>query len=393
MQKETQLGGWGFMLGDFYKGGVLDEYALRVWLWKIANTGVNRWRFGPVDIWNGVSKIGDVFSPVMLVNGKWDWTQWNPEYFRVWKRIYELCNEYGIRPVRELLDNCQLKGGDAPRFSPFVTKVHGSATFYDDAEDKWTRAWIEKNFAEFAGLCDWGQCNEGTAGIIDLADRLLNPIFKEHGLVPFSYGICSTPGNPKGPLETLKARAATFFGLDANGKEKALWIFRQTHQCGSVADPDFNWPLSQWGKACPIAIGIFDDGEQNGDSTWDKTTYNGKTQTRPSEATWYAMVKVALLNKNNDLLLWFEHSGKLQNVDMQVKAYSAMAKAVYDVDKIKLSNIDKHPEPVKPAPPVEPKPKPKPDEPLPPAGKSWLRRNWGYPVALIVLIVLAILIF
>lgn len=392
MLKEIQLGGWGFMLGDFYKDGKLDEFALETWLWKLSNVGVNRWRFGPCDIWNGVAKIEDVFSPVMLVNGKFDWTKWNPEYFTVWKRIYTLCNKYGIRPVRELLDNCQLKGGDAPRFSPFVTS-HQGYNFYDKVGDKWTRLWIEKNFQEFAGLCDFGQCNEGTAGIIDLADRLLNPLFKEHFLVPLTYGICSTPGNPKGPLETLKARAATFFGLDANGKEKALGIFRQTHGCGSVADPDFQWPLSQWGKACPIAIMISDDGVFDGDSTWDRVMgSNGKPQVRPSEPTWYAMVKGALLNKNNDLYLWFEHTGKLQDIDKQVLTYEAMAQAIHDVDKVWLANRGKYPKPVEPLPPGPVDPGPGPVIP-PPAGKLWLRRNWGWVAFAVLLIGAAILIF
>jgi len=365
---------------------------------QLANAGVNCWRFLPVDVWNGVTKKEDVLAPVMLIGGKWDWTKWNPEYFRVRRLIYKVLNKYNIKPVHELLDNCNVNGPDSGpagkcwnQFSPWRVNVQGFEDFYDK-----TLAWIEKCLAEFGDLnIGWGECNEGQAGIRRVAAEILNPFFHKHNIMPFCYGATFKGLDKTSTLELMKKDAGVFFAK--YGKEKETFhILRASHGCGSVAEPQFYLPLQAWGDVHPIGNGTSDDGWYKGKGC-DSVVWEGKTQTRPSAAAWGEMVEYAVKNKLVDVLLWFEHGPKnWEKLECQFSIFRAMSEAIFKVNKKYPSNWKRWPLPVKPEPDIPPviiideeKPEAKP----PFNWRGWWNNNKKYVFRIIGVVALVILFF
>jgi hypothetical protein len=348
MNNEIKIGFFGVPLKKFYQNGILNEYELRKWIVKLANAGMNCIRINPIDIWNGVNTIADVFSPYLLVGDRFDLNQWNPEYFKVWKRVFQICNEYAVTPVLEFTDNCQINGPWKVN-SPWYTNLQNIYSFYGPEAYGYVKLWMQKCFAEFGFTIGYGECNEGTPNIVGLVDNVINPTFKEQWVgdfkpAPFCYGACAEPGNTHSTLDILKGKASIAFGDDIS-----LKIYRPSHGCKNVTDPHFTWPIDMWGQTHPIATGWSDDGVMDGDSLCDWTTYNGRTQTRPSAEAWKEMVKFAVTDKWNDLLLWFEHSAKNQDDwGCQVNTFVAISSAIFEVNGYWPMNWNRWPEPTPP---------------------------------------------
>lgn len=338
---EPRIGGLNFPLTQFYKDKVLHEFDVRKWLQPLANTGLNCYRFLPFDVWNVATKA-EAFCPYQLENDKWNLAIWNPEYFRVYKIVFGIFIEYGVMPILELLDNCQVNGPQR-EFSAWHVNTNGVETFYDKNADPLVRAWIEKCFVEFPDI-QFGECNEGTENIRRVVMDVINPLFKSRGRAPFCFGACAKVGDVNSTIEHLKGDASKVFGDDIS-----LEIFRPAHGCKNATDPNFLWPIANWGKSHHIAFGLSDDGVFDGDSQCDFTIYNGKTQRRPSAAAWYLMTNKALQDKKVDSLLWFEHCGKaIMDTACQVTTFTAISTAIHDVNGNWPLNWQRWPEPIEP---------------------------------------------
>mgnify|MGYP001342012740 CR=1 FL=1 len=331
--------GYGlYPINKFMVDGVLNDFEFRKYVQKIANAGANCWRLLPFSVW-GVSSVNEVFSPYQVAGGKFDLTKWRPEYFDTMRKVFKILRQYGILPIFDLFDNCQL-GQDTKRFSPWANNVQGVSSFYVPAADKFSRLWIEKCLQEFKGIA-YGQCNEGADGIVRMAGAVINPALNVAGLMPWVFGATyKTSGRET--LLALKKQAEIYFGE----KRSRFGTMRPTHGCTNEKDDQFYHPLGMWGGGHPICILFEDDGVSDGDSACDRNMDGNKVWARPSASTWNNMAKIAIRDKKVASIGFIHSPEKGEDIKCQVTTIAAISKAYHEITGEWPKNWQRWPAPI-----------------------------------------------
>jgi hypothetical protein len=95
-------------------------------------------------MWNDqdFSKLNPEISPYLLVNGKYDLTQFNEQYFKNISEMVHIACSLGIFLYIILFDNCH---GNLPN-SPWICNINGVNGFYDDSSIavEMKKLWIYK---------------------------------------------------------------------------------------------------------------------------------------------------------------------------------------------------------------------------------------------------------
>jgi hypothetical protein len=303
---------------------------VREYLCAIANAGADEVRVLPYGVWGSrPDGLLSQFSPYAIRDGRFDLATFNPDYFRIMRRIIEAANEYGLRVRFALFDNCQLAGNYK---NPWETNVQRIASFYGPDADRYSRAWIERVVLEFSGLdVSYALGNETTdPEFVGMARRVLIPIVRELGLKPerLYFGATMTRVPVVGDAYDLDAPSTVqdlvrseFAG--AFGDDFAHKITREVHGCGAFlgigtfADQAANW----WAGKPVGPFELSDDGEWAGASLCDREDAG---HVRPSAEQWTATIK-ATLCKN----VSYEHLPKGGNLACQVQTLRAMYRAIY----------------------------------------------------------------
>jgi hypothetical protein len=306
----------------------------RQYLCAIANSGVDEIRVLAYDPWSqNLSDINSLFSPYVIRDGRFDLATFNDWYFPIVRRFIQAANEYGIRVRFCFFDNCQFAGSYP---NPWETNVQGITSFYWPDADAYSRPFIDRCIAEFAGLdVSWAFGNENTPPeFVGMARRVLIPAVRAHNLDPsrlyFGATMTAIPWE-NGDYEdagryTTQDLTRAAFG-DEFGDDFAHRITREVHGCGAYMEPGsmYHQAVTWWaGKPVgPFEMG--DDGEWTGASLCDS---EGPARTRPSPAQWTATIEASRGYSN---VSGYEHCPKGGPLSCQVQVLSAMYKALHGV--------------------------------------------------------------
>ncbi len=316
---------------------VLHDEPVREYLCALANAGVDEVRVLPWGVW-GKRPHGlySQFQPYEIRDGKFDLSAWNYWYFPIYRKFIEYANSYGLRVRFVWFDNCQLHGNFK---NPWETNAQGITSFYGKDADAYTRTWIDRCIAEFAGLdVSWAFGNEtNDPEFIGMARRVLIPAVRAHGLDParLYYGATMTKvpwivsdkypdGAYIGPSTVQDLVRSEFAG--AFGDEYAHKITREVHGCGvelgrgSMVDQAFFW----WGEKPWVGdVDVSDDGTWNGEPNCDSEPTGA---TRPSARQWEATVKASRCTNFN-----YEHLPKGGDLGCQVNRLREIYRAIHGV--------------------------------------------------------------
>ncbi len=354
-----------------------------------ANGGAEYQRVMPWGPWEKHPHgIKSQFAPYKIVGDSFDLNQWNPDYFRLVHRLFEIAAQYGIKTYFCWADECQFRG-DYKKWSPWITNTNGVAGLYDPKAEAYFAKWLSKCVDEFGDIVygwAWGNENQ-QKGFRTLARNVIHPFVKKRGLDPLrmAYGAVMEIGdyeaehlNPKtgkiirdyygeyaGPVDDLKKDA------EALGDKFKLAVWKEVHGCGKKGLAALVHPsrvlcaLSWWARrpANGIRVWLSDDGVKDGLSKCDVAEDGART----SAATWAEIIKAAIDKGANDFM--FEHLPQGTDMDCQKATLREMYKAANGkYPKEKWTYVP---------PVVEPPP---PDDPPPAQDCScanWLKRDGG----------------
>ncbi len=331
---------FGFLSFDG-KTWTLDEEAAKEHFCKIANSGANAVRILPYAVWEA-RPYGrkSQFCPWVLdsATNTWNLSKFNSYYFPIMRRLFEIINSYNMTVWFPWFDQCQMYAPGSS-YSPWKHNTQGVSSFLDAAADPYTKSWIKKVVAEFAGLdvlWPWGNEVENPQ-YVPMAKRVIFPLIKSLKLDfnRMTYGAmmqeCPYLGNGEygDKLDNqglLKAAIGDEFGDPAK-----LDMYREVHAVGRPLDPpdkdrpfgtQFAQAMYFWGKN-PIRKVLSDDGVHE--------CVNPIDGGRPTPAIWKAMATAALTYPvalgGRDKLISFEHLPEGGDLDYQVSVIKAISEA------------------------------------------------------------------
>lgn len=383
----------------FFDGSkwIVDIAKIQSYFTAIKSFGVDIVRTLPWGIWGERPHgLKSQLQPFAISGDRFDLKNYDSsyQYWRSWQTVIETLNRIGLQVRFCWLDNAGL-GGPLNRFNPWCNNIQNIPDFYDARAYPMVRRFIETAIEEFRSLnVVWAWGNETSApAMIELAREVIWGIIRQKNLSAGSmtYGADAVPGKYIGKTaehpypynngggnvqDTLKAQIDYYNGMPNFGEAFKLDVYKEVHGCGGpdLDDNRFfgnfvNFAVESWGGN-PIRKIFSDDGVFNGidPSACDQSTYNGRTQIRPSAARWGEMVSYVLSRcrtemGGRDKLVSFEHVPKNPSLDCQAKVFGAIANAIG-------SPVD----PYVPAPGPGPGPGPTPA----PGKKSWYEELFDY---------------
>jgi hypothetical protein len=384
----------------------LDEDAVNRLFCDVANAGATGIRIIPYNPWNAHPYgLKSQFQPYALNADctAFNLGAFNGWYFPIVRKYIEIAKKYGMTTWFALLDNCQFTG-DYDKWCPWSNNTQGIGTFYESKAWPFVKAWFEKCLAEFAGLgvC-WAWGNEtNDPRMVDLVKTAILPVIRAKGLdlknmaygatmkevdyKPMPAGWVPTPEQPRwdyypgmaGTLDWLKKLVG-----DEMGDAAKFSIWKEVHSIGGKGYPNIPNRLHQalywWARTQNngIRIWLSNDGVFDGDSVCDVEQDGAVTKRRPSAERMAEIVKLTLRYSND---FTYEHLPKTRDLACITATLRAMYKAMTGAAPVAKYTYTPPVEPPDPPEPPEP-----PQPPVPPVPQPWLKDNWGWVAAAVVI--------
>lgn len=375
---------------DFVDGHwKLRREVMRERIGKLAYEGINGFRFLAYGGWTatGMQNAEDCFAPYMVVGGKFDLDQPNPDYWPIMVEVANICKEFNCEFVFCLFDNCQF--WHDPKWACWGNNVQGRGSYFEDIPR--SEAFTLQAVNHLGGMKHVSFCiiNEGKEiGSLDLAKTWYTAIFKvlkAGGIAPerVDVGALLNEGEWDGSKwqrklvlqDHVKGCSKGVYGEQAG---KKVWL--PVHNVPGTPSKQFPFgPIYQESMDYfpHLSCRLSNDGCKDKDSTAHRILFGDMCY--------------ATINNYPDHKIIFEFLS--DSNDLAVKLESAR----FMVGNLGIKNLPNYhrkeyvPE-TEPQPEPEPEPEPEPTPQLKENWHGWWCNNWKLLVAATV-IVLALLLW